>query len=210
MTEASTLITGQTDPAPDMQQSATDPSGTAPAEGGQQQQAVDAAASTTGAPATAADPVVDQPIEYTDFTLPEGYDLGNLGDEFKNIAKEYKLTQEQAQKLVDLDVKRSQAYQESIKQAAVAWQEASKADKEFGGDSLDENMGLAKKALDTFGTPELKTLLDQSGLGNHPEIIRAFYRAGKAISEDRLVTGATAGGTPADARRIYSASKMNP
>jgi hypothetical protein len=54
---------------------------------------------------------------------------------------------------------------------------------------LPENLAAAKMALDTFGTPELRTLLIETGLGDHPEMIRAFVRAGKAISEDTLAMG---------------------
>ena len=38
-----------------------------------------------------------------------------------------------------------------------------------------------------FGTEPFKQLLSESGLGNHPEVIRFMYRAGKAISEDSYV-----------------------
>lgn len=210
MTEETTLMTGQTDPVPGTQQP-TEATGTAPADPGQVQQTEPVAGAQAGAvqPATENAPV--EPVEYADFNLPEGYNLtGEIGDEFKTLAKDLKLTQDQAQKLLDLDVKRADAHKSALSQASVAWQEASKTDKEFGGEQLAENMGFAKKALDAFGTPELKSLLDQSGLGNHPEIIRAFYRAGKAISEDKLVVGGTASSTPADARRVYAASNMNP
>ena len=67
------------------------------------------------------------------------------------------------------------------------WAETAIGEKEFGGERLAENLAVAKKALDTFGTPELRTLLNETGLGNHPELIRAFYKAGKAISEDKFV-----------------------
>jgi len=91
------------------------------------------------------------------------------------------------------------------------WVTSSTADKEFGGDKLHENLATAKKARDAFGTPELTTLLNKTGLGNHPEVIRVFYRAGLAISEDRLVVG-NKGNQPkqGDARRLYAASNMNP
>jgi hypothetical protein len=69
------------------------------------------------------------------------------------------------------------------------WSDSSKADKEFGGERLSENLSVAKKALDAFGTTELRSLLNESGLGNHPEVIRFMFRAGKAISEDSMVTG---------------------
>ena len=45
----------------------------------------------------------------------------------------------------------------------------------------------AKSALDTFGNDALKSLLVETGFGNHPEIIRFMYRAGKAISEDSYI-----------------------
>ena len=55
------------------------------------------------------------------------------------------------------------------------------------GSSFDANLKTAKSALDTFGNDALKSLLVETGFGNHPEIIRFMYRAGKAISEDSYV-----------------------
>lgn len=135
------------------------------------------------------------PVEY-ELKVPEGVKLeGEALDSLKAFAKERGLSQEDAQALTDMGVKQAQAFQAQLvehgKQVAEQWTTATKTDKEFGGDKLGENLAIAKQALDTFGSKELKTLLNDSGLGNHPEIIRAFYRAGKAISEDgRLVTGA--------------------
>jgi hypothetical protein len=209
--------TGQTDTAPATQQTATEP-GTAPAAGSQQQQqqtqpnqAAQAAAADTSqaqndasnkAPAAA-------PEQYADFNMPEGYAMqGELGDEFKSVAKELGLTQEQAQKLVDLDVKRANAQAASVHKATAEWLAAAQTDKEFGGDALTENVAIAKKAIDAFGTDALKDLLQQTGLGNHPEMIRAFYRAGKAISEDRFVGGSKSSGQPSTAQRMYP--NMNP
>jgi hypothetical protein len=63
--------------------------------------------------------------------------------------------------------------------------------------------------MDAFATPELRTLLNESGLGNHPEIIRAFYRAGKAISEDGFVAGGHKATDKGDAKRLYPNSNMN-
>ena len=70
-----------------------------------------------------------------------------------------------------------------------SWEELSRNDKEFGGAKFDENMAIAKKGYDALATPELKGILNKSGLGNHPELIRAFYKAGKMLSEDSLVMG---------------------
>ena len=120
---------------------------------------------------------------------------------FNNVAKELDLSQEAAQKLVSFQA-------QSILRERTAWAEASKADTEFGGAKLEENMAVAKKAIETFGTPELRQMLNKTGLGNHPEVIRAFYRAGKAISDDKIITG-NAAPQRDDAKRFYPQSNMN-
>lgn len=40
------------------------------------------------------------------------------------------------------------------------WTAAVKADKDIGGDKLASNLGAAQRAIDTFGTKELKEYLD--------------------------------------------------
>lgn len=134
------------------------------------------------------------PEKYEDFKLPEGakVDEAVMG-EFATVAKELGLSQEQAQKLVDINARAQQVnfdrLQSAVDAQAEKWGVDSKADKEFGGDKFDENLAVAKRALEQFGTPELKSLLEQSKLGNHPEVLRFFFRAGKAISEDGFVPG---------------------
>lgn len=159
-----------------------------------------------------------------DAKAPEKYELktpdGITADaeivaKFEDIAKGLDLSQEDAQKLYDLGpalIKTIQAKQtEAMVAAQTAWTAASKADKEFGGEALDANLGTAKKALDQFGTPELKTLLKESGLGNHPELIRAFVRVGKAMSEDGVVTGRQAAQSSTSLEdRLYGGTKVKP
>lgn len=142
----------------------------------------------------------DKPVgapESYEFKAPEGITLdAEVIGEFSTVAKELGLSQEAAQaiveKLAPKLAERTAAQQaEAFKVYRTGLVEQVKTDKEFGGEKLSENLAVAKKALDAFGTPELRTLLNDSGLGDHPEIIRAFYRAGKAISEDTFVPGST-------------------
>ena len=145
--------------------------------------------------------------EKYEFKLPEGVQMDEAGIEaFSEVAKDLDLTQEAAQKMLDkMGTAMATRQAEALAQVKAEWVEGAKADKEFGGDKLTENLSVAKKALDQFGTPELRTLLNESGLGNHPEIIRAFYRAGKAISEDRFVPAGNGGptGTKDPAKSLY-------
>ncbi len=212
MTEAATTTEGQAASEQAAQQSAT-----GAGEGGQQQQSTEGQG-TQGQQAEGAKTEGEQekkpegaPESY-EFKAPEGvqFDDSVIGA-FSEVAKELNLPQDAAQKVLDKMAPVIAARQsEQFEAARTEWAEAAKADKEFGGEKLTENLGTAKKALDAFASPELRTLLDQSGLGNHPEVIRMFYRAGKAISEDRFVAGQGGKTDQGDARRLYAASNMNP
>lgn len=127
------------------------------------------------------------------FTDADKFDSKVL-EAFSESAKEANLSQESAQKLLDKVAPALQARQEEqVKQIHQQWIDASTNDKEFGGDHLKENLGAARKALDAFGSPELRKFLDDSGLGNHPEVIRMLVKTGKAISEDKFVSGSPGG-----------------
>ena len=184
----------------------------------QDQQAQDGAAADKAAGDQGGDEAGDKPAEGApekyEFKAPEGqeFDAEIIGS-FSEIAKELNLTQEAAQKLLDTMgpriAERQMGQLEAIRND---WAQASQTDKEFGGDKLQENLAVAKKALDSFGTPELRALLNESGLGNNPEVIRFMYRAGKSISEDTYVgnsTGAGVKGQPKDFNAAASALYSN-
>jgi hypothetical protein len=136
--------------------------------------------------------------EKYEFTAAEGVDLDTEAlKDFEPVARELNLTNEQAQKLVDAYPKILAGVQQRQAEAWQAqteeWAATVKADKEIGGDKLTANLGVAQRALDTFGTPELKEYLNGTGLGNHPELVKAFIKVGKAMSEDGMVTGKESG-----------------
>jgi hypothetical protein len=140
--------------------------------------------------------------EAYEFKAPEGraFDTEVIA-EYSKVAKELNLSQEAAQRVLDaVGPKLAERQAAQIEAIRNGWADNSKADKEFGGEKLSENLSVAKKALDAFGTAELRALLNESGLGNHPEIIRFMVRAGKAISEDRFVAGTKGTAKPAGPR----------
>lgn len=193
----SLLTEGQ--PAPGGEQSAT----TQQATEGQAQPAADQGGDAGKTDGEQAKPE-GAPEQY-EFNAPEGaaFDDHVIG-QFSEVAKELNLSQEAAQKVLDkIAPALAEKQSRMIESVRTEWAESARADKEFGGQKLSENLAVAQKALNQFGTPELRALLNESGLGNHPEIIRAFYRAGKAISEDGFVSGSR-NAAPADpARRMF-------
>lgn len=146
------------------------------------------------------------PEKYEDFKAPEGATLDSkVMEQFATAARELNLPQDQAQKMIDhMAPIMAERQAEQLAQMRTEWAEQTRTDKEVGGDKLQENMVHAKKALDAFATPELKTLFDESGMGNHPEMVRFMVRAGKAISEDKIVLGGQQPGRPSSiAERMY-------
>lgn len=144
--------------------------------------------------------------EAYEFKMPEGVELDKAAaDEFSSIAKELDLTQDQAQRVAEVAMKMQQRQAEQQVATVRGWAEQCKTDKEFGGDNLEQNLGVARQAIDTFGSKELKALLDKTGLGNHPELVRFAFKAGKAIDTAKYQPGGAR--TPTDqtdpAKKLY-------
>lgn len=133
------------------------------------------------------------PDQYAAFELPEGFDVNEeaLGN-FSEMAKSDKLSQEQAQKYVDLFTGELQAAVKAGTDAqAKAWEDQtagfSKASREAGL-LKPEVLSMANagvKAADPTG--ELGFLLKTLGLNKHQAVLRAFSHYGKETSNDREV-----------------------
>lgn len=138
-------------------------------------------------------PVV--PESYAFANLPEGYEINEQQlSELTPLFKDLGLTQEQADKLIAYDAQRALAARDGSEQAAIdqrnaqvgEWEQSLRGDKDFGGANFDANVAIAQKALAEFGSPELSTMLKESGLGSHPEVVRFFHRVGKELAEGSL------------------------
>jgi len=148
-------------------------------------------------------------------TAPESYEFkapdGVVFDDttissFSDVAKELNMPQADAQKILDkVGPVMAQRQALALENLNKSWVEGVQSDKEIGGEKLQENLSVARKAMDAFGTPQLRELLNESRLGNNPEMIRFMYRAGKAISEDKFVAGgpASPSGTRDPAKFLY-------
>ena len=151
------------------------------------------------------------PDTYADFAMPEGIDVDAAAiEEALPVFKELGLTQDAAQKLVDFQAARVQAegqkQVDAFTQLKQDWHDQSVNDSEFGGDAFAENVALAQSALNNFGTPELKQLMEDYGVGNHPEMLRFMVKVGKLTAED--VPGNT-GANSVEGKDVVSAMYPN-
>ena len=147
------------------------------------------------------------PPKYDPFTFPENTTLDEKKvSEFTGMLSELELlgkadhavTQEIGQKLVDFHVNEvknaieyaTKALKDSREQEQASWKELFLKDPEIGGNRFQTTVDSALTFIRTHGgTPEqqaeFKTLMDTSGLGNHPAMIRMLASAGKAMSEGK-------------------------
>lgn len=113
------------------------------------------------------------------------------------VLKDVGLTNEQANKVASLvpeiQARIEQKQADDFAAMKAQWAKDAQADTEIGGANWKETQNLAAKALDKFIGPAVndkgeknpfRQMLDDTGLGNHPEMIRAFRNVGAAIAED--------------------------
>lgn len=147
------------------------------------------------------------PEAYEAFDLPEGFELSEeFSGRFSEAAKDMNLTQDQAQFLInmqtDLQTSNVEALAENWTSLKNEWQSETKKDKEIGGKEFSANLGVAKQALEKFGTPELSEAVELTGMGNHPEFIRLLYRVGKTLKEDKVMVEGANTSAPVDRAKV--------
>ena len=124
----------------------------------------------------------------------EGLDEATL-KEFTPLARELGLKPEQAQKLVDFQLKadaaRTKANITALETERAEWAKSLKADKDIGGAKFDATLRVANKAFEKFVDPETKAFLLGAGLDVHPGLVKVFHKIGLAMADDSI-----SGGTP--------------
>jgi len=68
------------------------------------------------------------------------------------------------------------------------WHAELTADKEIGGDKLEQSFAIARLPLKN-ATPEFKETLERTGLQNHPEFVKLLYKLGLTMQPDTSVSG---------------------
>lgn len=143
---------------------------------------------------------------YTEFTLPEGVDQATLDDVLKEMAPLFKkmgVDQEEAQMLLDHTL--GKLNPESQTQASDKWEAQVKewsdsiaADKEVGGDKLEQSNGYVNSMLKHFGSEEVNKILEDTGLRQHPAMFKMMRAIGAAMREDNPGAGAKPTGSSGD------------
>lgn len=150
-------------------------------------------------------PAPEATLDYSALKF-DGLDVSDsVRSQFTELLGTHKVAPEAADAILSVAKEQATAQAEAFNQQVSEWATAAKSDPEFGGENFERNLGVAAQAMGKFATPELKTFLNETGLGNHPELVRLMYRVGKSISDDAFVSGqgSTAAPQGDTAKRLF-------
>lgn len=122
---------------------------------------------------------------------------------FREAAHKMGLTQKQVNDLMTWEQGRVGANQAALSEMRQSTETELK--NEWGA-AFDRNLGLAARAVIESGGKDLLKFLDDTGLGNHPALIKAFAKMGQILADEGYMEGDIAGtSAPSEARdRIES------
>lgn len=137
--------------------------------------------------------------------------------EVEPLLREMGLSNDEAQKLVDtyagkimpLATQRAEAAMlDHAKAQRKEWSEAFEADEQIGGANREATLSAAARAFDFLGMKRgegLRQLLDETGLGFHPEMIGAWAKVGNMLVEGSFERGDTPSAPKAPEQKMYGA-----
>lgn len=138
---------------------------------------------------------------------PDGSIVNETSDAYKafaGVAKELNLSNEAVQKVMDAV---APSFAGMVEKNRAEWGAAAAQDEEYGGANFKQNLKAVNKAYNQTTTPEFRELMKATGLSNHPEVIRHFYRLSKTMSDGSFITSGT---RDADERGQQFYKGMNP
>lgn len=152
----------------------------------------------------------EPPGDYQPFQVPEGFEAnGERVQAFTELAKAAHLDQATAQGFVDMATDMVQdALQQAVTAQQEAWQQVRQDwDRELRRIPAEQQQD-ARLFLDRLGaTDEFRAFLDQTGFGDHPELVRLLAKAGAAFREDGVLIGGSRAQAPSIADRLFPSSQ---
>lgn len=155
------------------------------------------------------------PVEYVDFTAPEGVEISPTDmARAKEAFAEARLPQDQAQKYLDMHLSEVERHVRASQQHQVdqwmatrkKWQEDFQTDQEIGGNKVNTTLEASRGLIRKYGTPGLIDAINVTGVGDHPEFIRFLSRLSETHQETSKVVEAMPVTTEERAARRYKAS----
>jgi len=164
-------------------------------------------ATDEGGAADANATVPKAPESYADFTFGEGVNAdAEVLEAFKGTAKEFDLSQEQAQRVADMG---GQLVEKAVQ--SVIQQQAAEIDK-WGTDfkaeqGSDEITARALRSVNAHLSPETVEMINKTGIGNFGPFIKDLAKLDALTQEDQSVGGSSPGGELDPAKVLFPGFK---
>lgn len=135
--------------------------------------------------------------------------------ELKNFAKQLGLNGKQAQAITDVLDRAQQGFNDDLKgrfdTQVSEWRKAVQNDPEIGGQNFANTKLNIGRVMQKFGNPEVRQLLNTSGIGYNPAFVRFMNAVGNVLGNDTGYVGGTQAPTQQQTRSnvlqsIYSNS----
>lgn len=158
-----------------------------------------AIAAQSAAVAAPAEPAVVAKIvpDRYEIKLPDGALLDPAHvEKVSAYAKEHKLSNDEAQRVLERDNAVLAEYFDANKKDGPEWtrrvnewEGLALADKEIGGtpENLKASAELGKRVINKFFPESIVGWLNETGYGSHPDILKGFVKLGKMMADDQLV-----------------------
>lgn len=132
-------------------------------------------------------------------------------------AKALGLSQESAQKALEFAHGEVKAHMDGLVKdhgtRTEQWTKDSRADKEIAGEKgelFDANVVQARQTFTQWFGEDVAKLMDSTGFGNHPGVIKGFLKIAKAMAEDKSTPPPNNGaGAEQNPKQLYSNSNMS-
>jgi hypothetical protein len=133
----------------------------------------------------------EKEVEYKLSKKEDSYIDDAFLKDVEEFAKENKLSNEAAQSLLD---KQDAALAEIVQKAEDleekqidAWRQEVIADPIMGGDNLAKTSENAKRVIEKFGSQEVIELLNTTGYGNNPHVVKLLSSIGEQMGDDDFI-----------------------
>lgn len=155
----------------------------------------------------------DKPAAITidDLKVPEGFDKNDpAAKEFLDIINSGE--KNSGQKLIDLYAKVQEQNMQFWLDTNAKWQEELRADQQYGGAKLEPGLANVSKLIKEFSAGHgggeveqtLRAAFDQTGAGNHPQIVKFLIWTANQLSEGSPLSG----NRPAGGAEVTRAQKL--
>lgn len=139
------------------------------------------------------------------FDMPEGFDLGDdVKTDLIKIAKENNVKPEVAKQFVEKHIALKQQELATAKETIESWRQATINDPDIGGAYIQQTMKNVNNALSAPGGSEFASILKQTGLQNHPAVVKFLNHYGNIVKNDSVRGGSPANTNATDQAKLDS------